>query len=145
MESLKIHVHPFAEVAQPVEQRTENPYKVRTTRLNLGQEVRMVTRQSHLIKDIQEVFGDDPRVQEIMKRQESRKRQPSPPPPLGGLGIREAAKRYHVPPSTISGWVKHGKIPTKLHSQYRRYIDEAALLKVLQTHFPGRGRRPAAS
>ncbi len=72
----------------------------------------------------------------------SRKRQPPPPAPPGGIGIREAGRKYNVASVNISKWVRKGFIPVLLETKNIKYIDEPTLVKVIQIYLeaPGRGR-----
>jgi hypothetical protein len=92
---------------------------------------------------------EDPAVKEqievviakVMAEKESRRRQPRPPAPEGGISLSEGSRKYGIPHPTISRWVKYGYISIKRDDGWIIYIDEAKL-KVLATVYksdPGRG------
>ncbi len=138
MRTRVFHLKP-AEVAQAVEQRTENPLSTR---------FKMV-RESRLIKDIQEIFKDDPRVNEVMKRAESRKRDrtPAPKAPEGGITLNRAGKKYGISPKTINRWARRDPplVPILLETDNCLYVDEKALADLIERYnvLRGRGRRTA--
>lgn len=70
------------------------------------------------------------------------RRQPAPEPPEGAISQSEGARKYGVPQTTISGWVRDGIIPV-LQNGYKVYIDESRLAEVAAAYHkkPGRGRR----
>ena len=82
------------------------------------------------------------RVLEVVRvRIENGRRQPKQNPPEGGIGIREAARKYYIPPSTIRGWITEGKVQVLLITRNWKYISENDLANELKYYKPGRGRR----
>jgi hypothetical protein len=60
-------------------------------------------------------------------------RQKAAPPPKGGIGINQAARKYDLHSRTISRWAASGKIPIIARTRNWLYIDEAALKIFLQS------------
>jgi hypothetical protein len=58
----------------------------------------------------------------------------SSPPPEGGISISKASQRYHIPHSTISGWVSHGFIPVLGKSTKEKYISEEWISKIAKKY-----------
>ncbi len=59
-------------------------------------------------------------------------RQKAPPPPDGGISIREAARKYLLHERTVSRWVQAGKISVKKRTKNWLYIDEKSLVEFLK-------------
>ncbi len=124
--------------------RTENPRVIGSTPI-LGTAKyggSGMSRTNKIMADVLEVFQGDPRVEEIRRRREARIRQVPPSPPKGGIGIREAGRKYDVAPETICKWVRRGLIRVLLETKNVKYIDEAMLVKIVKIYqeAPGRGR-----
>lgn len=100
-----------------------------------------MVRESKLIKDVLEIFGNDPRVYEVIKRREARVRKPAPPPPPGGICINAASRKYHIPVRTISRWGQQGKLNIKLRTDNEVYIDEEQFKPIAEAFHALSGRR----
>lgn len=85
-------------------------------------------------------------IRQIIAEKHNHKREPSPPPPTGGISLRAAERKYGIANETISGWVKRGLIPVLLRTRNWLYIDEARLVEVIQRYRqnPGQGKRTIA-
>lgn len=73
----------------------------------------------------------------------SRRRQPAPPAPEGGISIRAAGKKYKIPFQTISQWVQTGALKSLKRTKNALYIKESDIAgiatKYKQHH--GRGKK----
>lgn len=78
----------------------------------------------------------------LIADRQNNKRQPAPPAPKGGIGIRAAGRKCEIANPTISAWVKKGYIPVILRTKNTLYIDESELLKVVELYKknPGQGK-----
>jgi transposase-like protein len=64
--------------------------------------------------------------------------------PANTLSVREAAERYHIPPSTLARWVRAGMIRTPQKAERRgqaTLVVEADVAQLAASYKPGRGRR----
>ena len=62
---------------------------------------------------------------------------------MKGIGIREASRKYHVPPSTITDWRKRGlmRIVQESHTRGQAVlIFEPDIAALARDYKPGRGR-----
>ncbi|MFA5389143.1 MAG: hypothetical protein WC312_05245 [Candidatus Omnitrophota bacterium] len=73
----------------------------------------------------------------------SRRRQPAPPPPEGGISIRAAGRKYKIDFRLISSWTKRGLITVLLETPNNKYINENQVAELAKKYKsdPGRGKR----
>jgi hypothetical protein len=106
----------------------------------------MVTTQRRMvtIQEAEKIIKESKTPHEaVRKLRNLPKRQPAPPPPPGGISRSAASRKYHVPKTTIYGWVKRGYIPVLLRTRKEVYIDEAKLAEVVECFkkSPGQGKK----
>lgn len=65
-------------------------------------------------------------------------RRKAPPPPEGGICLREASRRYGMHPTIISRLVRRGHVPIIARMRKWVYVDEKALKKYLDSLNNGR-------
>ena len=94
-----------------------------TTRKRVGIDEIKAILQKHGVKQTPEL---------VKEFQSLPVRQKADPPPKGGIGIREAAKKYRLHDRTISRWAQRGEIPVIKRTKYRLYINEKALIGFLK-------------
>jgi hypothetical protein len=62
---------------------------------------------------------------------------------MNGIGLREAAEKYHVPRSTLSGWASRGlirKVQERLTRGQPVLLYEPDVAALAATYTPGRTR-----
>lgn len=82
-------------------------------------------------------------AEEILEAMKPKRNNRVNKPPAGGISQSEASRQYNIPQTTISGWVLTGYVPVLLRTKKEVYIDEAALVKVIEVYrkSPGRGKK----
>jgi len=93
----------------------------------------MVTKERKLVSivEAERIFLESKNKKDaINKLHTLLKRQPKPPPPEGGISLREAARKYGVHHTTILKWVKKGLVPIIKRTPNWLYVDEAAIQKI---------------
>lgn len=76
----------------------------------------------------------------INELREKRRREPAPAPPKGGISLRAASRKYRVPQTTISSWIKSAFLPVLLRTNVRVYVDENQLLELVRVRANNTGR-----
>jgi len=83
-------------------------------------------------------------VTKVLRQVESHiannRRQPRPPAPEGGISLSKASRKYHIPRTTISGWVSMGIIPIVANSTKEKYIKEENIVRIAKGYKRGQGR-----
>ena len=63
--------------------------------------------------------------------------------PQGGIPLLKASRKYRIPKSTISNWVKKGQVKVLYIGKNYTYLSEEDIQILKQTYIPGsRGRKP---
>lgn len=75
-------------------------------------------------------------LDDLLANSTTKKRVPAPPPPPGGIGLREAERKYGVAATTISGWRRKEWLRTLLDTRNTTYVDEKELLKLIKVFKP---------
>jgi len=98
--------------------------------------------------EIAQAAGTDPatarRIMEaIEERIKSNRRHPAPQPPVGGISIRAASRKYGMRHTTIVRWVKEGFIPVILETKNEKFINEKITIAIIHKFksFTGEGRK----
>jgi hypothetical protein len=79
-------------------------------------------------------------VKELERLHKERTREVAPAAPEGGIGIREAGRKYNVEPRTISNWVKKGLVPVVKETANWKYISESAVADLAEKFHQSSGR-----
>jgi hypothetical protein len=100
-------------------------------------QAKTLERLISLSPEIAQAAGTDPatakRIMEaIEERIKSNRRHPREPAPQGSISLRVAAKKYHIPSTTLSFWVKRGYLKVLERTPNWLYIDEECLIKYLR-------------
>ena len=79
----------------------------------------------------------------LQKLRSERTREPASPAPEGGIGIREAGRKYDVHYQTIQRWVNKGLVPVLAKTDNWTYINESVVKELAEKYHqsPGRGKR----
>ncbi len=82
-------------------------------------------------------------LMELQKKHAKSTREPAQPPPVGGITLNAASRKYDVHTWTISRWVSRGLIRVLKVTKNERYIDEGELALVAAKYktSPGRGKK----
>ena len=62
------------------------------------------------------------------------KRQKAPPPPEGGISLRDAERKYSISYSVLSRWAKRGWVKVLKKVPNWLYLDEKDLIRALKEH-----------
>lgn len=86
------------------------------------------------------------RINEVLKEMKNSmvgKHDGRQPPPVGGISLRAAERRYGIKHETISLWIRRGYIPSLLRTKNERYVNENQLAQLINAYKqnPGRGKR----
>lgn len=76
----------------------------------------------------------DAMVEYLEKDMENSKRRPAPPPPLGGISIRAASRKYGIASSTITGWMQKGFIRVLEKRLNWTYLVESDVAEISDLH-----------
>lgn len=60
--------------------------------------------------------------------------------PENGITISDASRKYKIPNSTISGWIKNGFIPVVKETGKQKYIDNNVIKCIAEQYKKGQGR-----
>lgn len=71
-------------------------------------------------------------LREASDRIQNNGKKKAPAPPVGGISIREASRKYQVPRSSLSRWVKQGLISVFRRTDNWLYINEQELKYFLE-------------
>lgn len=104
----------------------------------------MVTQERKLVSivEAERIYKESKSPEEAIKKLRSLpKRKPAPSPPIGGIGIRAASRKYGIPNRTISRWVQQGFIPILLETRNNKYINEQITTEIIAIYKSIKGRR----
>lgn len=91
-------------------------------------QARTLERKMVTISEAERIIKESKTPGEAVERLRSLpKRQPKPPAPEGGIGIREAARKYGISRMTVSRWANKGKIRILQRRKNWLYVDEGDL------------------
>jgi hypothetical protein len=101
-----------------------------------------ITRKFVAIEQAKRIFKESQGDIEIasMKLDNLTKRRLAPPPPVGGISIRAAERKYKIRSSTICGWIKSKLISTLGKGLKEIYIDESMIAKIAEKYHKANGR-----
>ena len=119
-----------------VEQRTENTHTAGGNNKSVRRLV-MTTKERRRvsIQEAERIIKESRDKDEAVARLHSLiRRQPAPPPPAGGICLREASRKYSVSHPTLSRRVKDGTLRVLARTKNWLYIDETELRKFLENH-----------
>jgi hypothetical protein len=110
--------------------------RITLERLDLDAE--MVEKKRGVPKEVSKVV-----LETVIEDRQNHKRQPKPEPPEGGISLRAAERKHHIPCGTLCRWVQRGLIPVLLRTPNWLYVDEAKLVEVIQRYKqnPGQGKK----
>lgn len=97
----------------------------------------MVTGERKLltIEEAERIINESRNRKEMVtKLRKLPKRQKAPPPPDGGISIREAARKYGLSNVTIWRWVNNKFIPVILETKNTTYIDESRFAEIASSY-----------
>ncbi|MFA5389526.1 MAG: hypothetical protein WC312_07265 [Candidatus Omnitrophota bacterium] len=69
----------------------------------------------------------------------NRRRQPEKPP-IGGISLRKASKKYKISLSTLSDWAIAGHIKTIKMTPHYRFVDESQIKEIAKRYKKENGR-----
>ena len=70
--------------------------------------------------------------EEILEAMKPNRRKDGHSTPEGGISLRAAARKYGIPRTTLSRWIKNGELPVLARTPNWLYIDESSLIKYLE-------------
>jgi hypothetical protein len=86
------------------------------------------TRKLLTVEEAERIIEEGKNKADMVNKLRSlKRREKAPPPPEGGIGIREAGRKYGLSRQTISRWAKDGKIKILERTSNWLYIDEKSL------------------
>ena len=94
----------------------------------------IIDKEDPAVKEQLEVI-----ITKAMAEKESRRRQPRPPAPEGGISINAASKKYKIAKTTLYQWVKKKYIPVIKSTKYETFITESCVAKIAEVYKPRRG------
>ena len=95
----------------------------------------MVTGERKLVSiDVAEkMFRELPPEEAVRKLRALPKRQKAPPPPEGGISVRDSERKYGISRSNVSRLASKGILKIVSRTKNWLYIDEPSLIKYINT------------
>jgi len=89
------------------------------------------------IAEAEKIYLESKSKQEVLSKLadvKKRCRQPAPPAPEGGIGLREAERKYGIISETLSKWTRQGYIPVILRTANKLYVDEKTVAEIAKRY-----------